>query len=143
MEDRLRRLERRSRFQAGIIVALATLGLAAAAAPSDQKITAQEIILKHPDGGSTITLRASPDISGIWIGDKATDRAVALYKDRKDAVVGVYSGNAPVMDCAFAVTEGGPVLQLANQTRRIVLNANNWQPQATPLPVQEIRFTQP
>lgn len=70
LEQRLARTERNQR-RLGFALALLVLGgIGLAAAPENNTWEGQKIVLRHPNGGSSITLQADPSASGIWIGDQ-------------------------------------------------------------------------
>lgn len=147
LNDRIQKLERRLRIQSVVLGLVALCGVAIAAAPGNETITAQSIILRHPNGGSPITLRAAPDVSGIWIGDgqESSKNSVAIFNNKDSAVVGTYGGkNQSLNACLASTTTSGPVLQMASQDGSIALGPNNWHPQAKKMDgFTEVRFYPP
>lgn len=68
LEQRLGRAERNQRWLA--IALVVTIGgiVGVAAAPENTTWEGQKIVLKHPNGGPSITLSAGENSSGVWIG---------------------------------------------------------------------------
>jgi hypothetical protein len=134
IERRFRRLERSNRIKTIALSIVVLGGVALAAAPDQDVIKAREIVLSHPEGKSTITLRADPNVSGLWINDGSTDNgSVAIFSNSKnhEAVVGAYGPKQRrdnSLDVCLATTDRGPVIQMAGQ-RKLVLTPTNWQPQ--------------
>lgn len=118
-------LKRQLRLTQAVLGLMLVGGIALAAAPQQDVLKAREIVLSDPNGGSEIHLRASPESSGMWIGDGDEKGNVAIYQSTDQAVIGAYGQNGKGLDVALATGENGPGIQLASHDKRVVLTPAN------------------
>jgi len=72
-----------------------------------EKVVAREIVLVDEFGQPRITLKASANGSGIWVGDHngiVKDGLVSITSNGKTAAIGYYAPGAKIDGCDFAIS---------------------------------------
>ena len=86
-------------------------------------IEAQEIVVKQPDGKSSIALSAMKDGVGLWL--RNGEKCIAIYELNYEFAIGFYNDTArpdlKAMDFAISADQNGnPTMQVVNDKNEVL-----------------------